>query len=534
MIHWIIRICLLRLTQFPVFLLLFFTAQTMPGLAASELRQQPDSHSSINKSINPSVSLQLAQKSPSSASSASICPAQLEAAIDAVINRPQFRRARWGILIESLSPQAINPVLYSHDAQRYFIPASNVKLLTTAAALHQLGSDFRIKTSIYQTSTNSLRVVGRGDPSLTNTQLKDLAQQLKRQGVRYVPQLIVDPGYFQGETINLTWDWQDIQSDYGTSVNSLILNQNAVELTLSPQKIGQPLRISWSDMIAAQQWKIANNSVTSKVSTPDSITVSAVFGQPLLQIKGQLAVDAKPEIIGLPVLDPDKYFLQHLQAALAAEGITVASAAVRTNTQTSGDRELAKIESPPLASLLIETNQESNNLYAEVLLRTLGATTSNSGAGRGVLPLLPTTDIAELGLQQIKQALTSLGVNPQSYVLADGSGLSRQNLVSPEAITQTLKLIAQTPQAATYRASLSIAGVNGTLERRFVNTVAQGNLQAKTGTLTGASALSGYLNVPDYQPLVFSIMVNQSHESPTLQRQAIDEIILLLTHLRFC
>jgi D-alanyl-D-alanine carboxypeptidase/D-alanyl-D-alanine-endopeptidase (penicillin-binding protein 4) len=529
------NLILQRLSKIPIFLLLFFIAQLMPGLAASELRQQPKSHPQINKSPSPSVRLQLAQKSPSSAS---ICPAQLETAIDAVINRPQFQRSRWGILIAPLSPAATNSILYSHDAQRYFIPASNAKLLTTAAALHQLGANFRIRTSIYQTSTNALRVVGRGDPSLTDSQLKDLAQQLQRQGIQNVPQLIVDQGYFQGETINLTWDWEDIQSDYGTSVNSLILNQNAVELTLSPQQIGQPLRVSWADAIASKQWEIENTSLTAKAATPDSVTVSAVFGQPLLRVKGQLAVDAKPEIIGLPVIDPAEYFLQHLREALAVEKINVVKASVATHTETTNERELAKIESPPLATLLVETNQESNNLYAEVLLRTLGISPGVLLSTRNpafiTTPTLSTTETAELGLQQMKETLTNLGVNPQSYVLVDGSGLSRQNLVSPEAITQTLKLIAQTPQAATYRASLSTAGVNGTLARRFVNTTAQGNLQAKTGTLTGVSALSGYLNVPGYQPLVFSIMVNQSHESSTIQRQAIDEIVLLLTRLRFC
>jgi D-alanyl-D-alanine carboxypeptidase/D-alanyl-D-alanine-endopeptidase (penicillin-binding protein 4) len=181
---------------------------------------------------------------------------------------------------------------------------------------------------------------------------------------------------------------------------------------------------------------------------------------------------------------------------------------------------LATVESSPLSALLVETNQESNNLYAEVLLRTLGA----GGSG----------DTTEQGLKKITETLTALGVNSQSYVLVDGSGLSRQNLVSPEAIAQTLKLMAQTPQAAIYRASLPTAGVNGTLGGRFLNTTAQGHLQAKTGTLTAVSALSGYLDVPSYQPLVFSILLNQSDQSPTLQRQAIDEIILLLTRLHPC
>ncbi|MFB8788774.1 MAG: D-alanyl-D-alanine carboxypeptidase [Potamolinea sp.] len=114
--------------------------------------------------------------------SVTICPAQLQAAIDAVISRPQLAKARWGIVILPLSPNIRNS-LYNRDAERYFIPASNVKLLTTAAALRQLGSTFRIRTSVYGTPT-ILRLVGRGDPSLSNAQLKDLAQQLKRQGVR--------------------------------------------------------------------------------------------------------------------------------------------------------------------------------------------------------------------------------------------------------------------------------------------------------------------------------------------------------------
>jgi D-alanyl-D-alanine carboxypeptidase/D-alanyl-D-alanine-endopeptidase (penicillin-binding protein 4) len=478
----------------PVFLLLLFNSQLMPGLAA------PNSYEKQQ-------------------SSKSICPAQLGAAIDAAINRPQFRRARWGILIEPLSPTTNRP-LYNREGDRYFIPASNAKLLTTAAALRQLGSEFRIRTSIYQTSAGSLRVVGRGDPSLTDAQLRDLAQQLKRQGVRNVQQLVVDDGYFQGDTLNLTWDWEDVQSDYGAAVNSLILNQNAVELTLSPQQVGQPLRVSWADAIAAKQWRLENKSLTAKAATPDSLAITAVLGQPLLQIKGQLGVDAEPEVIGLPVLNPGEYFLQHFRNVLVAEGISVERATLESNRGVAGAQELAKIESPPLAILLVETNQESNNLYAEVLLRSLG-----TGASR---------DSTELGLKKLKETLTALGVDPQSYSLADGSGLSRQNLVSPEALVQTLKRMAQTPQATVYRASLPTAGANGTLGRRFLNTAAQGNLQAKTGTLTGVSALSGYLDVPGYQPLVFSIMVNQSDQSPTTQRQAIDEIVLLLTRLRSC
>ena len=474
-------------------------------------------------------------------SSESICPAQLTTAIDAVINRPQFRRTRWGILIERLSPNPTNSALsvnqdnalYRRDAERYFIPASNVKLLTTAAALHKLGREFRIRTSIYDVGSGSLRVVGRGDPTLTDTQLTELAQQLKRQGVRKVQQLVVDDSYFQGSAVNSSWEWEDVQADYGASVNSLILNQNAIALRLSPQKPGQPLQVSWGDAIAGKQWQVENDSITVEGANAQTLTtnsvsqtaveVTALLGKPVLQIRGQLAVDSEPESFGLAILDPAVYFLQHFQNVLAAEGITVAQASVATSRHVGDERELTAVESPSLATLLMETNQQSNNLYAEVLLRSLGA-----------ISALQNQNSDQIGLSVVKQTLTEIGVDPESYVLVDGSGLSRKNLVSPEALVQTLKGMAQSPNASTYLASLPIAGISGTLGHRFRDTPAQGNLRAKTGTISGVSALSGYLNIPDYQPLVFSIIVNQSNQPVTTLRQGIDEIALLLTRLRSC
>lgn len=452
-----------------------------------------------------------------------ICPSQLGTAIEAITQRPEFARSRWGILIETLSTANR---LYSRNAEQYFIPASNTKLLTTAAALRQLSPQFRIRTSVYGTGTlpnlTALRVVGRGDPSLTTAQLKDLAQQLKRRGVRQVQQLIVDNSYFRQAGINPTWEWEDIQYDYATSVTSLILNQNTVTLTLSPQQPGQPLQLNWNDTIAAKQWQVENQSVTATAGTENSLTLMGVLGQPLLKIKGQLAADAQPDAWDLAILNPAQYFLDSFRQSLWSEGITVTQASIINNfSVTEPMQELAAVESPPLAELVKETNQQSNNLYAEVLLRSLG-----TEGDRTANP--------DAGLVTLQQQLTQLGVNPESYRLMDGSGLSRHNLVSPDAIAQTLQRMAQTPQVAIYRASLPVAGVNGTLENRFRNTAAQSHLQAKTGTLTGVAALSGYLDVSGYQPLVLSIMVNQSEQPVATLRQGIDEIVLLLTRLRSC
>jgi D-alanyl-D-alanine carboxypeptidase/D-alanyl-D-alanine-endopeptidase (penicillin-binding protein 4) len=234
-------------------------------------------------------------------------------------------------------------------------------------------------------------------------------------------------------------------------------------------------------------------------------------------------VDLASISIGVAIFDPGRYFLQHFQTALTAQGITVAQSRVAdTVSRITSEPELASVNSPPLAELVAETNQNSNNLYAEALLRSLGANSNTEG------------DADSLGLIAVKQTLTALSVNPASYFQADGSGLSRRNLVSPEALVQTLQGMAQTPEASIFRASLPVAGVSGTLKNRFRDTPVQGNLQAKTGTLTGVVALSGYLTPPKYPPLVVSIIVNQSEQPASIIRQNIDEMVVLLARLQPC
>uniref|UniRef100_A0ACD5H3H9 D-alanyl-D-alanine carboxypeptidase/D-alanyl-D-alanine-endopeptidase n=1 Tax=Desertifilum tharense IPPAS B-1220 TaxID=1781255 RepID=A0ACD5H3H9_9CYAN len=164
---------------------------------------------------------------------------------------------------------------------------------------------------------------------------------------------------------------------------------------------------------------------------------------------------------------------------------------------------------------MVETNQWSNNIYAEALVRQLGEPDRNA-------------------LSQVEAVLTQLGVDPNSYQLADASGLSRQNLASPEAIVRSLQLMARSPYAQVYRNSLAVAAESGTLRNRFRQTPVAGNLQGKTGSLGGVMALSGYLEVPDFEPLAFSILSNHSILPQANTRQAIDEIVLVLSRLRRC
>ncbi|MBW4615152.1 MAG: D-alanyl-D-alanine carboxypeptidase/D-alanyl-D-alanine-endopeptidase [Desmonostoc vinosum HA7617-LM4] len=449
----------------------------------------------------------------------SICPAQLGTVVDAVVNRPLFSRVRWGILVQPLSS---GQTLYSRDAQKYFTPASNAKLLTTAAALQQLGASFRIRTSIYQNRDGVLRIVGRGDPSLNDTQLQALATQLKQKGITQIKQLIADDSYIQGDIVNPTWQWEDVQSDYGAPVNSFILNQNVFSFKIVPQTVGKLSQVVWNDANEARQWRVVNQSITVAKGQPSFINVTRNLSGTILRIEGQLAENSEPYLLNLPVVDPNYYFLRRFRAALTTEKITLGQTLVANGGENQ--QEMAAVESPPLSDLLTETNLNSNNLYAEALLRALGFKQTK----------VFNKNTANNGLEAVKASLTQLGVDPANYVLVDGSGLSRRNLVTPEALVQTLRGIARTPTASVYRASLPVAGKSGTLKNRFQNTPAEGIVQAKTGTLTGVVSLSGYVNAPQYEPLVFSIIVNQSEQPATVIRQAMDEIVVLLTQLQRC
>ena len=448
-----------------------------------------------------------------------ICPLQLRSEVETITNRPEFSRVRWGIIVKNMADQQ---TLYQRDGEKYFTPASNTKLLITAAALPELGGNFRIRTSVYQDRDGVLRVFGRGDPSLKIPQLQKLAQQLRQQGITQVNQLIADDSYFQGDIVNPSWEWEDLAADYGAPVSSLILNQNASVFQVLPQTIGKPLQLKWNEPADAFVWRVENNSVTTQKNESGFLRVSRSLHGPVLHIQGQMAVNSTPNIRAIAVFNPVEHFLRHFRQTLVKEGIAVKQ--ISRGTSNENQRELAAVESPPLSELLIEINVNSNNLYAEALLRALAIKQ----------PAKNNQTTADAGLTVVKNSLTQLGVDPSSYILVDGSGLSRKNLISPQALVQTLQAMAKSPQAEMFRASLPVAGVSGTLRNRLRDTPAVGIVQAKTGTMTGVVSLSGYVNSPNYQPLAFSIIVNHHEQPARVVRQSIDEIVLLLTQLQPC
>ncbi|MFM7559309.1 D-alanyl-D-alanine carboxypeptidase/D-alanyl-D-alanine-endopeptidase [Cylindrospermopsis raciborskii] len=455
------------------------------------------------------------------------CAYQIPSSIEKIINSPTFERMRWGILIKNLSSDQI---LYSRDAQKYFIPASTTKILTTAAAWQKLGKDFRIRTSIYQGDEGNFYLVGRGDPSFNNAQLTVLAQKLQQRGIRSIDKLIVDDSYFQGEYIDSSWQWEDIQADYGAPVNSLMVNENTGVLTLSPTKIGENLNITWSDDIELYSG-IENNSITVAENEPRFFQVTRDLKGQVLKIDGKLPINSPSQTIGLSVIDPIDNFLKNLRLTWAKVGITVKEIEPIFEYQhykiAEQKPEIAVVESLTLPDLVKEANMNSNNLYAEALLRHL----SNRESINKQTNKRETT--VNQGLKILKTTLSELEIEPNTYMIVDGSGLSRKNLISPEALVKTLQVMAKSPDGNLFRASLATGGMTGTLKNRFLKTPAWGIVQGKTGSMTGVISLSGYINVPNYDDLVFSMIVNQSQQ-PSAVRKAMDEIIILLVKLHKC
>jgi len=448
-----------------------------------------------------------------------LCRRDLPSAINKILNRPELRRSHWGIEIQTLESSR---TLYSLNGEQFFTPASSLKLLTSAAGLLTLGADYQIKTSVYGVgewqNLTSLRLQGQGDPTISTKSLKDIVHQLQAQGIKRIETLIIDDSYFAPPLINPTWEWLDVHSYFATAVNSTILNQNTVTLTLFPQEIGQPVKFIWSDAIAGKQWQVINQAITGQADLEYNLELDGYLGQPKLQLRGELAVNQPTDVWDLAVLNPAQYFLESWRVELDNAGIRVNQAIVVNQPQENQlERELITIDSPPLQQILKEINQDSNNLYAEVLGKILAKKSRQE----------TTTDAIELSLKTI-------GIKPTEYVLVDASGLSRQNLITPQTLVNTLRIMSQLPEGESYQKSLAVAGISGTLKRRFLNTSVAGNLWGKTGTLTGVGTLSGYIIDQKNPSLVFSILVDNSELKSKTIRQVIDEIIVITNQHNQC
>ena len=445
------------------------------------------------------------------------CPALIRD-LDVIVNQSQFHTAQFGISIQT---QGRNPLtLYSHNADRLLLPASNAKLLTTAAAIQALPLDFTVKTTLYDLGNNQFYLVGEGDPMFKTIHLQALAQSLKDHHIKQIKRLTLDDRYYGPEWLNPRWGWDDVQADYAPPINGLILNENAIGLTLTPSTTGQPLIVKWNEVENSKRYRIENLTKTVAIDQPEFVNLA----QPepgLVRVTGQLRVGGEPEPVGISVQQPTKYMADKFRRSLLLLGIKVDTVEI-ASTSKKPKGIVAEITSQPLSEWIYETNQTSNNLYAEALLRQLG---------RSDLQPMGTGYSSDRGLIVLRQQLMKMGIVPETYQMVDGSGLARLDWVSAGTLVQVLQAMVEN---STFRKSLPIAGQSGSLTRRFKDTPAQTILSAKTGFLTGAIGLSGYVNPKEFSPIVFSILLNNSIQPLSEQMKAVDAIAVRLANLKEC
>ncbi len=474
--------------------------------------------------------------------------AELQEGLRHSIQHSRDTSAIWGVEIVS----ALNGrLLFETNAAQRFIPASNTKLFTAALALDRLGTGHQVTTSVTITDPpdghgvveGDLVVRGGGDPSFSGSWHGDkwesafdpLVVLVTRAGIRKIRgNVVVDDGRFRGPAHGRGWDEDDTHFAYGAAVSALTVGDNVLEASLTPGlHPGDPTTLRWTPVddfqVPLARTTLGFDSVnlvaTAPTNQPLRVEVQWRKSGRAVALKGSLPVGRKPYTLELPIPNPAEAFGAYLVEALARKNVMVDGGIRRMASPDLQIRTnrilLGSVASPPLADWIRPTLKNSQNLYAQLLLQTVGAEeearpTWTDGQ----------TTTADSGLRLLPLLLDKIGATTNTASLEEGSGLSRQNWVTPHAIVQLLSWTARQPYAATWMDSLAIGGVDGTLRNRLVHPNVRGRVRAKTGSLTGVAALAGYVTNRSGQGAVFSIVVNHwMHESAAECRSEIDQLV---------
>jgi D-alanyl-D-alanine carboxypeptidase/D-alanyl-D-alanine-endopeptidase (penicillin-binding protein 4) len=506
---------------------------------------------------------------------APVKPAQdqsLQDRIAAVLSAPDLARGFWGIEVVSLSSEKTSgkssakttgQTLYSQNADKLFTPASNTKLFTTAAALALIGPDYKFRTTVETTGTldrygrlnGDLVLVGRGDPNLSGRELpydlktqrnddpiqalEALADAIVQKGVKFIDgDIVADDSYFAFERYGEGWSQDDLVGEDGAPVSALTINDNVVFVKALPaDRPGEKAFVSVVPF--ADYYRLDNRIITTPAGTGRKFFVNREPGSTVLTLWGNMPLDDAGAKEALAIEDPAEFAAGLFRELLEKRGIVVYgrqrtrhtelaslstfSATVTVSSHGGSDGQsrplktdqpitLASYESKPLLQDVRVVNKVSQNLHAEILLRLLGRERGNAGTVQG-------------GLDVLGGFLTQAGISNDQYVFYDGSGLSRQNLVTPHAIVQLLRYCSTQPWGADYKATFPVSGVDGTLWDRFNSPRLQNRVMAKTGSLGGVKALSGYATTDAGQVVVFSIMSNNFNLPGKRVTDAIDELV---------
>jgi serine-type D-Ala-D-Ala carboxypeptidase/endopeptidase (penicillin-binding protein 4) len=481
----------------------------------------------------------------------------LAAELDSAFAAPQYARAEWGVVVQSLDN---GQVLYRRNADHLFMPASNQKLITGAVALARLGPEFRFTTTVLasgarrgDTLHGDLVVYGRGDPALSLrasggtdilASLRPWADSLRARGIRAITGRVTgDASYFPDPFLGEGWMWDDLQDSYSAPVGALMFNEAFATVTLTPGlNPGDPLTARLEP--ADAPLRVFSTAITApRDSAISQVRWTRAFFTDSVPVWGRLSAGRSPFTFFVAVTDPTRYFERALGQVLREAGIAVlntpsvvghqsaGTASSVVGRQSSGgspvasdDRRLTtdtifSWQSPRLDSILKLLEKPSQNQIAEILVRTLG--TLRGGVAS-----------FDSGRVVVRETLLSWGVPEDAYVFADGSGLSRYNYVAPTALAHTLTAMARHPAFTAFYDALPIAGVDGTIQRRMAGTAAANNARAKTGSISNARTLSGYVTTAEGERLVFVLMANHFTVPSRVVDRTQDHIVERLANFR--
>jgi D-alanyl-D-alanine carboxypeptidase/D-alanyl-D-alanine-endopeptidase (penicillin-binding protein 4) len=456
---------------------------------------------------------------------------RLQQDIQAILGRPELERSFWGLGVASLRT---GETLYTLNAGRLLMPGSTMKILTLAAAAERLGWDHAFDTRVFGVGpiasgvlSGDLVVVGSGDPSMLDadgTLIFDaLADSLKSQGIHSITgRIIGDDNAFDDEALGPGWAWDDLAGRDAAPISGLQYNENTLQAVLEAGlDVGEAATVR---LAPAGHLYVDNQVLTSPAESAPSITARRSPGSDRLELRGEIPLGSAPIVRAVSVDNPTLFFATALRDRLTASGIEVAGPSVDIDdlagAPASADAALLWTHrSPPLSALATRLMKDSQNLYAETLLKAIG-----SAAGR------PTF---EGGRMAAGETLMPWGLPPAGLVQVDGSGLSRYNYLTAETLVAVLTHVYLDERLrGPFEASLPIAGLDGTLAARMRGTAAEGNARAKSGTLANVRSLAGYVTSWDGEPLVFAIIANNFGTMPEVAIAAIDAIVVKLAEFR--
>lgn len=446
--------------------------------------------------------------------------------INKAINESSIDRENIGIKVFSLKN---NDVLFSNNSERPFIPASNIKLITSAAALVKLYPDYTFKTKLFldgEVSHNILKgnlyLKGFGDPLLVTERLLLIARDVHNRGIKKINgDIVIDDYFFDGKRSGIGWKKNRGPQAYNAPIGAASLNFNVVTVYIEPgERVGAKARVIIDPK--TDYTAIDNRTVTTQAKTRRRLYVDRVTNgkKDKIVIGGKMPINSKRISLYRNISHPPLYLGMAFKEFLMKEGIQV-KGSVRVEQVPETAKELSQYESRALFRIIQYLNKFSNNFVAEQILKTLGAEIKGE----------PGT--FEKGIEAVKEFLDDLGIKRDSYVIADGSGLSRLNRLTPDQIIRVLTHMYNNFQVqGEYLSSLGVMGVDGSVDDRLENTIAKRKVRAKTGTLFGVTSISGYVQSRSHEVLAFSILINQKKSGYYSGKKLQNKVLLLLANFQ--